>query len=110
MPEFRRTRPVVLGEAGVKSVVITILACLTAVGCAPGGNQRTDQGGTQPRGAKRIVAAVLGEHPSVISKFERTLPGAEAIEFIVAAGLSVPGPDGELLPVLAEAAPRTDNG
>lgn len=59
---------------------------------------------------KRIVAAVLSDPPTLISKFQRTLPGSEAIEFMVGAGLGVPDDRGEMAPVLAETIPSLQNG
>lgn len=87
------------------------LACAIALaGCAPAGpgSQRVDQ--TRPVGPKRVTAVVLTEHPSLISKFEKTLPGSEAIEAMVAAGLSIENDRTELVPVLAEVVPSLENG
>ena len=65
---------------------------------------------TGPVGPKRVVAAVVGEYPTVISNFSRTLQGAEAVQASVAAGLSIKDQGSVLYPVLAESVPTIENG
>jgi peptide/nickel transport system substrate-binding protein len=85
----------------------------TMVACGgPGGFGGAPGAGTQGRSEaapKRITAVVFTEHPTLI-QVDKALPGGEAVTAAVAAGLSVRGDKGSLVPVLAEAVPTVDNG
>src|SRR5205814_8515917 len=87
-------------------VIVPLIGC---TGPAQSG-ARSAEVPVQPAGPKRVIAAVVGEHPQIISKFLRTLQGAEAVEASVASGLSIRDYKGELHPQLAEAVPTVENG
>src|SRR5690348_5718511 len=94
-----------------RGVLLSILT-FTMMACAgPAQNTAPNSEATvKASGPKRVVAAVVGEHPQIISKFLRTLQGAEAVEASVASGLSIRDYKGELHPQLAEAVPTVENG
>lgn len=85
--------------------VLTIMACSTTQSQSSVGSNAPVAGPP-----KRITAIVISEHPTLISKFERALEGAEAIEASVASGLTVTDHTGKLIPVLAESVPSIENG
>ena len=94
-------------------LIFPILAAVLATACAGPASQNVARDSAEApsrSGPKRIVGIVIGEHPALISKFERALQGAEALEATVAAGLSIKDQHGNLVPQLAEAVPTLDNG
>jgi peptide/nickel transport system substrate-binding protein len=96
-----------------RGLVLPILMAVLVAACAGPASQNVGRDAAQPAGRtdpKRIVGIVIGEHPALISKFERALQGAEALEAAVAAGLSIKDQHGNLVPQLAEAVPTLDNG
>ena len=93
--------------------IVPILATMLVTACAGPATQNVSRDGAEPAsrtGPKRIVGIVIGEHPALISKFERALQGAEALEAAVVAGLSIKDTNGNLVPQLAEAVPTLENG
>lgn len=92
----------------VRVDLIAVLAILV-VGCAaPQGQGDTRQNAT-PGQPKRINAVVFAEHPFVI-QVDKALPGGEAVTGAVAAGFSVRGDQGSLVPVLVGNVPTVENG
>lgn len=88
---------------------------LLALACAPAPGVRPSESGTSPSPArKRITAAIQGQPVSVIYAVQTgaasNTPGVDAIEEMVAAGMTHLDAQGKLVPQLAEAIPTTDNG
>src|SRR5687767_12397386 len=99
----------ILGLVGVALLVVT--ACgqgpRTATMDAPSGSRIETQ-----RAPKRITASITANLTSPRSQLNRsvgTLPGAQELEQLLHAGLSVPNHQGQLQPVLAEAIPTLEN-
>ncbi len=63
---------------------------------------------------KRVVAAIMGDPTTLSQKLNAagagSIPGADALEQIVNAGLALVDGHGTLIPQLAEAVPSVDNG
>lgn len=97
------------------AVVALLLTITTVVGCA--GTQPTQSSVPSPQsaaGPKRITAAVQSDPPTISSHFitagSGTIPGGDAIEDLVNAGLVVITGRGDLQPQLAAAVPSLENG
>jgi peptide/nickel transport system substrate-binding protein len=90
------------------------------VACAsPQAPPRPDGSGSaevaRPATPKRITVVVMGEPPTLSTKINTAgaggvVPGADALEELVSAGLVHQDPKGNLLPQLAEAVPTLENG
>jgi peptide/nickel transport system substrate-binding protein len=106
-------------NAWLPRTLILLLALATLfVACAPQSTARTDSPAAdaartvQP---KRITAVIMGEPPTLSTKVNTSgaggvVPGADAVEELVNAGLARLDPQGNLHPQLAEAVPSLDNG
>jgi len=100
--------------------VLTVLVMATlVVGCAaPQPSARTEGAAAEapkPTGPKRITVVAMGEPPTLSTKVNTSgaggvVPGADALEELVNAGLVHLDPKGNLLPQLAEAVPSLENG
>lgn len=92
---------------------VSLFVALLAASCGPPGELPAGSRSARlekPAAIKRVTAVVIGEHPTLISKFERALQGAEAIEAAVASGLVIKDERGFAHPILAEAVPTIENG
>src|SRR5437868_13081115 len=89
-----------------------LMLILTLVGCTAPQASKGSAANPEPNppAKKRITAGILANHPTLISRFERGLPGAESLEAIVNPGLTVANAEGTLIPVLAQDAPTIENG
>lgn len=95
-----------------------VLACLVLWACAPppappAGLERPRSAPQAAAGTKRFTAAIRGNPHTVYQKLNprSNIPGIDALERLVATGLTVPTPDGAArAPRLAEAAPTLENG
>lgn len=96
------------------------LAIAVAAACAPAQPRGETAGGEaavrQVTGPKKIVAAIRSA-PASLSKQKTnppglvgSVPGLDALEELVHAGLTHSSPDGAWLPVLAEQTPSVENG
>ncbi|MPZ15026.1 MAG: hypothetical protein GEU73_11485 [Chloroflexi bacterium] len=100
----------------VSLVMFTLLAGCTAPQ-SPGQSEGSDGAGEAARltGPKKITAVIMGEPPTLSTKVNTAgaggvVPGADALEELVNAGLAQLDPAGELQPQLAEAVPSIENG
>lgn len=92
------------------SSLLIALTVLAAACTAPERSGPSSSQGERAGPLKRVTAVVEGEHPMLISKLDKALPGAEAIEVAVASGFAIMSDQGTLTPLLVEAVPTTENG
>lgn len=103
MGSYRRGIPLFL------LMLLILSAC--AAPPAPGSGEQRGREEARSTGVKRITAAVMNEHPTLVTtKFERILPGAWETEQLVHSGLVVRDDKGELIPLLATRVPTLENG
>lgn len=98
--------------AGVAWLALGLVA-LGAAGCVPSVPAQPQTGPaapSSPTGPKRVVAVVVGEYPTVISNFYRSLQGNEAVEASLASSLFIKDQYGTPVPILAQAVPTAGNG
>src|SRR4051812_6196700 len=103
-----------------RSAALALVAVLVATACAgPAGRgaQRVGDPGSaaRPAGPKRVAAALGGEPPPLSTKTTPSgsggvVPGADALEEMLPAGVPRLDNVGTLQPQLAEAVPTLENG
>lgn len=100
--------PAMNNAAGVS----LLLGALWLAGCAAPSAQPASPAAepSAPRGPKTVRAVVMAELPTLISKGDRSLPGADAIDAMVSAGFVITDDRGLLRPELADAIPDIENG
>jgi peptide/nickel transport system substrate-binding protein len=102
-----------LSPRGTASLLGLLIVC-TLFGCAAPRVARSPDPAPEQRPAppKRITAAVLGDAHTVYNKLNlgNGVPGIEAMEELVSAGVANTDGRGDLRPQLAEQVPTTDNG
>ena len=104
----------------VRLLIIAIAVSAIVAACAP--PAPTGRGGessgevtiqdTRARGPKRFTAAIIGEPAALVARMNTgavSVPGADAVEQLVNAGLSEVA-SGKLQPQLAEEVPTAENG
>lgn len=95
---------------------VGLVACLVAVGCAPGSSSTQNVGPGAERttsAPKRVQAAVMSEPPNLKAALDATgigRPGANVLEDLVSVGLSEVDKQGRRFPQLAETVPTIENG
>ncbi|MPZ14023.1 MAG: hypothetical protein GEU73_06300 [Chloroflexi bacterium] len=98
-----------------KVLVSALTATILLAACAPGpatpGGQGTDDGTSASTGPKRVTAAIQGDPHTLYQKLNPAsrVRGIDALEQLVAAGLTTPDPGGGLRPQLAVAVPSLEN-
>src|SRR5687768_8780360 len=101
-----------------RACLLTLLVGLLTSCAAPAaGPASRDSGsaGARPAGPKRITAVIMGEPPTLSTKINSSgsggiVPGADALEEMLTAGLVRLDNGGALQPQLAEAVPTLENG
>ncbi|HZT07546.1 MAG TPA: ABC transporter substrate-binding protein, partial [Chloroflexota bacterium] len=98
-------------------LTVALALCLFLCACASperNADQTTQQTTSAPAAPKRIVAAIMGEPTTLSQKLNAagagSIPGTDALEQLVNAGLSLVDGRGALRPQLAEAVPTVENG
>ncbi len=94
-------------------LALLVTACTTPSPQASSGtNQQPGRSATSS--AKRVVVAIMGEPTTLSQKLNSagagSIPGADAAEQLVSAGLSLVDGSGTLRPQLAESVPSIENG
>lgn len=93
---------------------LLLMAALTAAACGPGEKgRRPDANGAAGPAVKRVAAAIRADPHVLYTKVTTpttSLPGLDALDDMIHAGLAVDHPDGGSRPQLAEALPSVENG
>jgi len=109
-------RTAALTEVHVLKRLIFLILALQVVACAapqgPGASQAGGADGPRRSVPKRAVAAIQGDPHTVFQQLNPAsrVRGIDAIEQLVAAGLTLQDGGGVFRPQLAEAVPSVDNG
>jgi peptide/nickel transport system substrate-binding protein len=98
--------------AALLMLVTALSAC--AIPARPDPSSVDGQPAARPAAPKRIVAATQSDPPTISAHYiaagSGTIPGGDAIEELVNAGLTLLSNRGQLEPQLAERAPTLENG
>ncbi|MBM2811721.1 MAG: hypothetical protein HW416_2480 [Chloroflexi bacterium] len=93
---------------------VSLAILLTAACAAPAAKPDAGTTPNTPASPKRILAAIGSDPPTISADFivagSGTIPGGDALEELLNAGLSHADGEGRLHPQLAEAVPSIDNG
>lgn len=99
--------PLRLGEV-VSVLVLAAILTSCAPGRAPEGAQPAQR--SESAGPKRIVAAIMADLPGLAGVVNTPLPGFDALDDLVQAGLANVDNQSQLRPQLAESVPNVENG
>jgi peptide/nickel transport system substrate-binding protein len=96
------------------SVLIVLMGCTTP-SSTPGGSRQNEQPPVTRGASKRIVAAIQGEPVALSTTINPSgsagsVPGSDALEDLLHAGLAGHNNEGRLVARLAEAVPTVENG
>lgn len=109
---LRRMRPST--HVGILLAAAIFLAACTAPAQPPGASPaRPVPEAQRPPGPKRITAAVVSNVPTLVDRLAAGgvgVPGLPDLERLISPGLTIADAQGALRPLLAEAAPTTENG
>lgn len=101
-----------------RSISVCVTVAIVLVGCAApptAGPSTNARGAPAPREVKRVVAAIQGEPVAFSTTINPSgaagsVPGADALEDLLHAGLANHDSQGRLVPRLADAVPTVENG
>lgn len=97
-----------------RAPICALALLLLASACAPAAPSQSSALSPQSSTPKRIVAAIMSDPPTISHDFiiagSGTIPGGDALEELLNAGLTHPDERGQLHPQLAEAVPSLQNG
>jgi peptide/nickel transport system substrate-binding protein len=100
------------GRGSRPRLAISLLTLALLSACAPSrdANSTDNVSPSTPAAPKRITLVMRGDAPGFYNKIVVGVPGSDGLQDLVHVGLAHMSHEGELLPVLAEAAPTTDRG